>query len=134
MQNDGNLVLYDASGHAYWDSKTQGNPGAFLDVQYDGNLVVYRAGSTSQTETANNALWASGTNAPLRLETVVASGATLNVGDADLSSISKDLITGPQATPGGVIIPSWDPHTEQGSWSNGLALRAIVVSLRFRGT
>ena len=61
MQTDGNLVLYDTSGQPYWDSNTQGNPGAFLNVQDDGNLVVYRAGSTTQTETANNALWASGT-------------------------------------------------------------------------
>ena len=55
MQNDGNLVLYDTSGQQRWASKTQGNPGAFLNMQNDGNLVVYRAGST--TETANNALW-----------------------------------------------------------------------------
>jgi hypothetical protein len=63
MQSDGNLVLsdYDLFGNPgiYWDSATGGNPGAFLNVQDDGNLVVYQYGST--TETANNALWASGT-------------------------------------------------------------------------
>jgi hypothetical protein len=60
MQSDGNLVLYDTSSQAKWASNTSGNPGAFLDVQDDGNLVVYRAGST--TETADNALWAAGSN------------------------------------------------------------------------
>ena len=60
MQNDGNLVLYDTSGQPHWASNTQGNPGAFLNVQNDGNLVVYRAGSA--TETADNALWAAGSN------------------------------------------------------------------------
>ena len=62
MQTDGNLVLHDSSGKPHWASQTSGNPGAFLNVQNDGNLVVYRAGST--TETANNALWAAGSNTP----------------------------------------------------------------------
>lgn len=126
MQTDGNLVLYGGDGnrlgprHAYWASKTQGNPGAFLNVQDDGNLVVYRAGSTTQT--ANNALWDAGVPPPLNLQTVVASGATLNVGDADLSKITQGLITSVQAADGGVIIPSSDPHTEQGAWSYQTAL------------
>ena len=60
MQTDGNLVLYGTNGFPKWASNTYNNPGAFLNVQDDGNLVVYRAGS--QTETANNALWASGSN------------------------------------------------------------------------
>ena len=60
MQTDGNLVLYDSNGKPRWASNTCNSPGAFLNVQDDGNLVVYRAGS--QTETADNALWASGSN------------------------------------------------------------------------
>ncbi|BAY09012.1 CAP domain-containing protein [Calothrix sp. NIES-2098] len=60
MQTDGNLVLYDTSGSPRWASNTWNNPGAFFNIQDDGNLVVYRAGS--QTETADNALWASGSN------------------------------------------------------------------------
>ena len=60
MQTDGNLVLYDSGGNPRWASNTCNNPGAFLRVQNDGNLVVYRVGS--QTETADNALWASGSN------------------------------------------------------------------------
>lgn len=60
MQTDGNLVLYDINGSAVWASHTWNNPGAFFRVQDDGNLVVYRAGT--QTETADNALWAAGSN------------------------------------------------------------------------
>ncbi|HEX7838662.1 MAG TPA: CAP domain-containing protein [Kofleriaceae bacterium] len=62
MQPDGNLVLYSTDGVARWASNTVSNPGAFLNIQDDGNLVVYRAGS--RTETADNALWAAGSNAP----------------------------------------------------------------------
>jgi hypothetical protein len=42
MQGDGNLVQYE-KGVAVWASNTQGNPGAFVQMQTDGNLVVYRA-------------------------------------------------------------------------------------------
>ncbi|MGK5674309.1 LamG-like jellyroll fold domain-containing protein [Micromonospora sp. URMC 106] len=42
MQGDGNLVQYD-KGVAVWASNTQGNPGAFVQMQTDGNLVIYRA-------------------------------------------------------------------------------------------
>jgi len=62
MQTDGNLVLYSTDGKAHWASNTWNNPGAFFNIQDDGNLVVYRAGS--RTETANNALWAAGSNDP----------------------------------------------------------------------
>ena len=115
MQTDGNLVLYDTSGQWHWASQTSGNPGAFLNVQDDGNLVVYRAGSASQT--AGNALWASGTSVPvpppLRLETVVHSGETLNVGDANLSFLSYDMLFGQDAGPGGRSASGTVP----GSWS-----------------
>jgi hypothetical protein len=59
MKGDGNLVLYSTNGQV-WASNTSGNPGAFLAVHDDGNLVIHRSGS--QTETALNALWASGTS------------------------------------------------------------------------
>jgi hypothetical protein len=65
MQTDGNLVLYSTDGTAQWASNTSGNPGAFFNIQDDGNLVVYRVGS--QTETADNALWAAGSNDPSNL-------------------------------------------------------------------
>jgi hypothetical protein len=57
MQNDGNLVLYSTDGQARWASNTSGNPGAFLNIQNNGRIVVYRANSS--TPTRNNALWTS---------------------------------------------------------------------------
>ncbi len=114
MQTDGNLVLYDTSGQPHWNSKTQGNPGAFLNVQDDGNLVVYRAGSTTQT--AGNSLWSSGTNVPppLYLQATVDNGPMLNVGDAILSNLSYNMLFNPNANSGGMDNV---PYTEQGSWS-----------------
>ncbi|MEM6991670.1 MAG: M12 family metallopeptidase [Myxococcota bacterium] len=41
MQADGNLVLTMDGATALWDAQTQGNPGAHLRMQADGNLVVY---------------------------------------------------------------------------------------------
>jgi exopolysaccharide biosynthesis protein len=43
MQGDGNLVEYDASGHALWASHTSG-AGAYAVLQGDGNFVVYQGG------------------------------------------------------------------------------------------
>jgi len=51
MQTDGNLVLYGVYG-AIWQTKTNGNAGAYAIFQSDGNLVVYKNGK---------ALWNSGT-------------------------------------------------------------------------
>lgn len=55
MQGDGNLVLYTASGHVLWDSRTNGHSGARTVLQgTDGNLVIYAS---------NNAvLWSASTN------------------------------------------------------------------------
>ena len=50
MQTDGNLVEY-GNGRALWSTRTAGNPGATLDVQDDGNVVLYSADRT--------ALWSS---------------------------------------------------------------------------
>jgi hypothetical protein len=56
------ILCCTAPTRAHWASNTSGNPGAFFNIQDDGNLVVYRVGS--QTETADNALWAAGSNDP----------------------------------------------------------------------
>ncbi len=55
LQRDGNVVLYDPTntGKVLWASNTDGNPGAFLALQTDGNLVVYSANGRP--------LWATGT-------------------------------------------------------------------------
>ena len=41
MQDDGNLVLYNAAGLAYWESQTVGRQNAFCQIQDDGNFVIY---------------------------------------------------------------------------------------------
>ena len=45
MQGDGNLVVYPAAGAALWSSGTGGRNGARLEVQDDGNLVLYQGGT-----------------------------------------------------------------------------------------
>jgi hypothetical protein len=54
MQEDGNFVLYTASGQPVWASGTNGNSGAYAALQADGNVVVYSASGAP--------LRASGTN------------------------------------------------------------------------
>ncbi|MGW4384377.1 hypothetical protein [Kitasatospora sp. NPDC004531] len=60
MQADGNLVLRlegptGARGPEVWATGTWGHPGAYAFMQPDGNLVVYKQGSTT------DALWSTGT-------------------------------------------------------------------------
>jgi len=43
MLPDGDLVLLDSTGAARWTSGTAGNPGAYLVVQNDRNVVIYSA-------------------------------------------------------------------------------------------
>ena len=46
MQADGNFVIYDiedGSPIPVWSTNTAGNPGAYLNVQDDGNVVIYSA-------------------------------------------------------------------------------------------
>jgi hypothetical protein len=40
MQDDGNFVLYDKNGVAYFSTGTWGNPGSLLDVQ-DGSFAIF---------------------------------------------------------------------------------------------
>lgn len=55
LQTDGNLVIYDASSNAVWNTGTYGQRVDFAIMQVDGNLVLYGAGA---------AVWASGTGSP----------------------------------------------------------------------
>jgi hypothetical protein len=48
MQSDGNFVVYNASGHPLWSSKTS-SPGAVMVMQSDGNMVLYN--------TLNRPIW-----------------------------------------------------------------------------
>ena len=46
MQSDGNVVMYNSSfSTSLWATGTNGNSGAFLNMQNDSNLVVYTASS-----------------------------------------------------------------------------------------
>jgi len=53
FQSDGNLVLYNGSGHALWAAGTSGTSGAVFRIQSDGNMVIYNGAGlplwTSQT-------------------------------------------------------------------------------------
>jgi len=61
MQGDSNLVMYDSTPAPHWASGTYTEPnGAWLAMQTDGNLVIYRAGGTCGC--GADAYWASGTN------------------------------------------------------------------------
>jgi surface antigen len=55
MQADGNLVMYDSRRQPIWASNTSGNPGAFISLQNDGNLVIYQKNRAK-------ALWSTNTN------------------------------------------------------------------------
>ncbi|MFH8372245.1 trypsin-like serine protease [Streptomyces cyaneofuscatus] len=86
MQADGNLVVYhvtggEGRGGALWASGTGGNAGAFAKMQPDGNLVVYKKGSTG--DSPSGALWQSSTfgNPGARLEVQ---------GDANVVVYTKD--------------------------------------------
>ncbi|MFN7981113.1 MAG: hypothetical protein U0Q11_04595 [Vicinamibacterales bacterium] len=45
MQTDGNFVLYNEGATEYpaWQTHTHGNSGSYLNIQDDGNLVVYNS-------------------------------------------------------------------------------------------
>jgi hypothetical protein len=44
MQTDGNLVVYDRTGHALWSTATNGHPGSFLEMLGDGNVDLIAPG------------------------------------------------------------------------------------------
>jgi hypothetical protein len=52
MQGDGNFVIYNSSGSGIWDTGTNPNEGAYLDVGNDGHVRIYSAAGT--------VLWESG--------------------------------------------------------------------------
>lgn len=52
MQANGNLVLLDSLNRVKWTTNTSANPAAFLRMQDDGNLVLYK-------EDNSKALWSS---------------------------------------------------------------------------
>ena len=102
--SDGNLVVYDKNQRPCFETRTVGNPGSFLRLQTDGNLVIYTPGL--------KVAWASNTAARLghapdpprpalprrrgnpegrafqaRLSKDLASGMRLNIGDSLFSPL-----------------------------------------------
>jgi len=55
MQSDGNLVELNSSG-TFWNSHTNGHPGAYLVVQGDGNVVIYASNGTALWNTGQRAI------------------------------------------------------------------------------
>lgn len=51
MQVEGNLVLYTEKNVAIWYTPTNNNPGAYAEMQFDGQLAVWKNGRS---------LWTSG--------------------------------------------------------------------------
>lgn len=41
MQGDGNLVTYTAASKARWSSQTSGSPGAWLELDNEGSMVIH---------------------------------------------------------------------------------------------
>jgi hypothetical protein len=62
MQADGNFVVYDWGNAPVWASGTQGFWWSRLDMQNDGNLVIYSGTEIPPFFPLNTAIWASGTN------------------------------------------------------------------------
>jgi len=54
LQGDGNLVFYNSSGKALWNSQTDGKPVTRAVLQSDGNIVLY--------DSAGKVYWASNTD------------------------------------------------------------------------
>lgn len=60
MQDDGNLVIIkpNRDGTVFkWDSRTSGNPGAYLLMQDDGNLVIYSVDGRALWDTKSSGRW-----------------------------------------------------------------------------
>ncbi len=105
MQSDGNLVVYDAVGHAHWATMTN-VPGSTLHVQADGNVVLYDASGFP--------LWTTGVYSP---------GAALQVQD------DGNLVL--YAASGKVL---WDAFGFAGQPSTYLTRRTPVSGLPSGGT
>jgi hypothetical protein len=46
---DGNFELFNASNSVIWQTGTSGNPGAYIEVQYDALLAVWAGGKSIYT-------------------------------------------------------------------------------------
>lgn len=92
MQGDGNLVQYDSRG-ARWATGTNGNPGATLYFQTDGNLVLLSS--------ANRVLWTTSTYGSNASRTLVmqTDGNQVAYGSAGPTWQSQTVAPRPSAGP-----------------------------------
>ncbi|MFD8479060.1 hypothetical protein [Kitasatospora sp. NPDC059673] len=119
MQADGNLVLRlegptGARGPELWATGTWGNPGAYAFMQPDGNLVVYRQGSTSQSD----ALWSTGTWGDPGARLMLGLGSLTVGGQSKHWASGTGLYRATCAggtTPGSCIAPN-NPGMNPGHW------------------
>lgn len=75
LEHDGNLVLYDASGTAFWSTGTGGSGASHLEMQNDGNLVLYTA--------TDQYVWASNTDGQFDSHLVIQDDGNLVIYRAD---------------------------------------------------
>jgi hypothetical protein len=87
MQPNGDFVFSGPAGS--WDTGTDGNPGANLSMQADGNLVIYSA--------SGQVLWSTETEASANDSLAVANGGALTLSDGSGSELWGVNLTSPLA-------------------------------------
>ncbi|TJZ99794.1 hypothetical protein [Actinacidiphila oryziradicis] len=122
MQTDGNLVAYlktgKGTGQVVWSTRTNGNPGAYAEMQADGNLVVYKSGGGAST---GGALWSSRTYGfPGAYATVQDDGNVIVCSQAgNYPRWASGTYARPQSiSPGTTLKPGW--------WTQGTYTRLVM--------
>lgn len=85
MQTDGNFVMYGPGYHILWSSQTAGNPGAYLVLQSDGNIVIY---------SSTAALWSTHTNGQILNDLVMQTDGNLVAYSSTNSAIWSSKTSG----------------------------------------
>lgn len=93
LMTNGDLEIYDRQlGQITWKSNTYGNPGAYLTMQSDGNLVIYSSSGV--------ALWSSGTSGSgANVATLENDGRIILYSTVWNSGTSQGLVSGSLAAP-----------------------------------
>lgn len=85
MQHDGNLMLLGPADTYVWSSNSVYNPGAYLTLQDDGNLVIY--------DLDRRAIWHTNTWVPLVGNNGLAPGEMLSRGYKKTSNNGRYVLT-----------------------------------------
>jgi surface antigen len=111
MGPDGNVVLRTLVGTAWvpiWASNTSGNPGAFLRMRADGDLVVL--------DRDNALLWSSGTETPGPVHVSVENGGNVRIYDpaSDLvASLGDDYPAALRDAPQDSLVDPWGYYNRE---------------------